>query len=334
MNIDALRPGLEDFISAEMGSAARLSSVLESDGHAGLTFLFEVNEGNAHRRYVIKLPPSGVKLRGNTDVYRQAPLLRALKQAGLEVPDVPWAFRENPWFDVPFIVMERLPGRTFFVWDPDPLLPVAAADCARMWQQAVVWMARLHAFDWHRHLPDWETPTSLVREITRWEKIYAQAPDDNWLRAAEKTERALLDSVPEGTPLGLFHGDYQPGNCLFDGDEFVGVIDWELSGIGAQLLDVGWLSMVADTRVWTPGWLPLMPPTPTRIGEIYCAESGRDAAILPWFEALAAYRLAAISCLNVKLHRRGQRHDPMWENNARSVMPMFERAQNLIAAMA
>ncbi len=275
MDIAEVETGLRAFIVDQIGSAARLENLLESDGHAGLTFLFEVcDAGGATSAYVIKLPPKGVKLKGNTDVYRQAPLLRALKADGLPVPEVPWAYQDNPWFEVPFIVMERLPGRTFFVWDPSPDLPLGATRCAQMWEQCTLWLARLHGFDWRSRLDGWEQPASLEREITRWERIYAQAPEAAWIKAAEATERALLDSLPDGTPVGLFHGDYQPGNCLYQDGALSGIIDWELSGIGAQLLDVGWLSMIVDPLMWTPGWMPRHPLPLTRVREIYAAESG------------------------------------------------------------
>ena len=119
MDIEEIRAGLEHFIKDEFGSAAALTNLAESDGHAGLTFLFEVR-GNTgtNAAYVIKVPPKGVRLKGNTDVYRQAPLLRALRGTEIPVPDVRWAFEDNDWFEVPFIVMERLPGHVFFFWDP------------------------------------------------------------------------------------------------------------------------------------------------------------------------------------------------------------------------
>ncbi|MEQ8660136.1 MAG: phosphotransferase, partial [Gammaproteobacteria bacterium] len=136
MQLEEVRGGLEQFIRDEFGAAARLAGLRESDGHAGLTFLFEVVEaGGTSRPYVIKLPPRGVRRRGNTDVYRQAPLLRALKADGLPVPDVPFASDDdtNPWFALPFIVMERLPGHTFFVWDPAPGVPRDRATCEGYW---------------------------------------------------------------------------------------------------------------------------------------------------------------------------------------------------------
>ncbi|MCP5198972.1 MAG: phosphotransferase family protein [Gammaproteobacteria bacterium] len=333
MQLDEVRHGLEAFIADEIGAQARLGSLAESDGHAGLTFLFEIVDGARTLPYVIKLPPRGVRRSGNTDVYRQAPLLRALHADGLPVPDVPWAWEheDNPWFGLPFIIMERLPGHTFFVWDPAAGVSRDPADCERYWTDCVTTLARLHAFDWQRHLPDWEAPMELEREITRWERIYAQAPEPAWARAAAATERALLDSMPAALPFGLFHGDYQPGNCLYQDGSLVGVIDWELSGIGAQLLDLGWLLMVADAAIWTPGWMPVNPLPLARVRALYAAGRGEDFDHVDWFHALANYRLASIACLNVKLHRTGKRHDPIWEHNGRSVLPMYERALALVA---
>ncbi len=334
MHLDELKPGLAAFVHDTFGSAARLDAVRESDGHAGLTFLFDVVEGSAARHaYVIKLPPKGVRRRGNTDVLRQAPLLRALLAAGLPVPEVPFAHDDNPWFEVPFIVMQRLPGRTFFVWQPDPQLDLTPAPCQRRWEESARWLARLHAFDWRSHLPTWEEVTPIEDEVTRWQRIYGQAPEPDWIAAADKTAQTLLETLPPDPPCGLIHGDYQPGNCLYRDDTLCGIIDWELSGIGGCLLDVGWLSMIADSVNWTPGWQPLHPVAPARLQAVYEEAGGRCGEYVAWYQALAGYRLASISCLNVKLHRKGQRHDPIWEHNARSVMPMFSRAQQLLATL-
>ena len=227
MDLAEVRGGLERLIPDLMGTSSRLTALTESDGHAGLTFLFDVSDaGGATASYVIKLPPKGVRRRGNTDVYRQAPLLRKLFELGLPVPEVPWAREDNDWFDVPFIVMTRLPGRTFFVWDPHPEMPRDQTSCEKFWEQSAHWLARVHAVDWHQQLPDWEAPASLEREITRWERIYAQAPEPMWAEACERVEGKLLDQRPRDTAVGLFHGDYQPGNCLYRGTELVGIIDW------------------------------------------------------------------------------------------------------------
>jgi aminoglycoside phosphotransferase (APT) family kinase protein len=48
----------------------------------------------------------------------------------------------------------------------------------------------------------------------------------------------LLAQLP--SPLGLVHGDRQPGNILYaETGQVVALLDWELSGIGAQCYDRG-----------------------------------------------------------------------------------------------
>ena len=274
-----------------------------------------------------------VRLKGNTDVYRQAPLLRALHGAGIPVPDVPWAFEHNDWLELPFIIMERLPGDVFFAWDPAPSFDRSKAAAEPLWEQCVRALPPLHQFDWRTRLPGWEEPESLETQIRRWERIYAQALDPAWITAAETCEQALLDSLPDGEPLGLFHGDFQPGNILYRDGRLTGIIDWELAGIGAHLLDLGWLMMSADETNWPESWRPIHPLDPTQIRQIYESEMGQRLDVIPWYQALAGYRLGCIACLNVKLHRKGQRHDPVWEKIALCVLPMFEHARNLAHSM-
>ena len=334
VDIEEIRSGLIRFIEDEIGATATLGNLQESDGHAGLTFLFDIQDGaGPNKAYVIKVPPRGVRLRGNTDVYRQAPLLRALHSAGMPVPDVPWAFEHNDWFELPFIIMERLPGDVFFAWDPPASFGRSKAASEPMWEQCVRALPPLHQFDWRTQLTGWEGPESVETQIRRWERIYAQALDPTWITAAEACEQALLDSLPDGEPVGLFHGDFQPGNMLYRAGRLTGIIDWELAGIGAHLLDVGWLMMSADESNWPESWRPIHPLNPVQIRQIYESEMGQRFDVIPWYQALAGYRLGCIACLNVKLHRKGQRRDPVWEKIALSVLPMFEHARSLAHSM-
>lgn len=335
MHLDELRTQLETFVTDQAGPDAVLSDLTEADGHAGLTFLFEiqaVNNGDHAGRYVLKLAPKGVTRRGNTDVYRQAPLLRALHGAGLPVPNIAWADERetNPWFGVPFIVMERLPGRVFFIWDPHPSFPRTAETAAPLWRQCVETLSRFHKLDWQRCLSTWEQPEPLHNNVSRWARIYRQAPEPAWIDIAEKVEELLLKTLPAGDPVGLFHGDYQPGNCLFHEGRLTGIVDWELAGISSQLLDIGWLMMAGDRANWVDEWHSIHPMPPAEMRDIYEAAMGRRFPDIPWFQAFAGYRLASIGCLNVKLHRKGQRHDPVWEQIGLTILPMYRRAYEIL----
>jgi len=330
MKLDEVAAHLGRFVPARYGSSAAVEGLKVMEvGHAGLTFGFRVVERSSARelaRLVLKLSPPGVRRAGNTDVFRQAPLLRALHAAGLPVPDVPWSGDDETWFGTPFVMMQWLAGAPFFVWQPAEQFDRSPQAVALLWQQCIDALVHLHRFDWQRHLPAWERPTVLHDEITRWDRILAKAPDPAWLAAGQRVRDALLERMPPSPSAGLVHGDYQPGNVLYESGRLTGIIDWELASIGSSLLDVGWLMMLADPHSWQPDWRPLCPLTPQAIALRY----GADPQAMAWWQALAGYRLGAIACLNVHLHRGGRRPDAVWERFALAIPVMFARAATLL----
>jgi aminoglycoside phosphotransferase (APT) family kinase protein len=337
--LSALAEGLQRLVAREFGQDFRVSGLAEMiDGHAGLTFGFEVlgRDGQLVKAYVLKLAPVGVTRRGNTDVYRQAPLLRGLHAAGLPVPDVPFASAEEDLLGTPFIVMEKLPGRVFVAWEPHASFSRETEAVRPLWLQAARLLARIHTVDWQKILGRWEPPRSLREELDRWSPVLRHAKDPTWgeegpvLHEAGETLHALLtEGFPDERPIGVVHGDFQPGNILYQDGEAMGVIDWELASIGAQGADLGWLLMMCDPAAWHPGWRPVTPVRREELIETYRAEGGPAFLNLDWYQALSQYRLACIACLNVKLHRSGKRPDALWERFAPSVSSLFLRGQEL-----
>jgi aminoglycoside phosphotransferase (APT) family kinase protein len=246
------------------------------------------------------------------------------------VPNVPWAGADEDAFGTPFVMMEFLPGQPFFVWQPDAAFDPAPQSVAALWRQCIDALARLHRFDWQHHLPDWQAPCALRDEIERWDPILAKSPEPAWIEAGLRTRERLLATLPSGAPVGLVHGDYQPGNVLYDAGRLSGVIDWELASIGGRLLDVGWLMMLADEGSWHAEWKPVCPLSPQEIAARYAAAMGETHGELPWYQALAGYRLGAISCLNVHLHRSGRRPDATWERFALAIPALFARAASIL----
>jgi len=329
IGIDDLRERLELFVAARFSAGSRLGRVdVMEDGHAGLTFGFTVDGITGTQAFVIKLAPPGVRRSGNTDVYRQAPLLNALHRAGLPVPPVRFAARDEAEFGVPYIVMPRLPGRTFVVWVPHPSFPADLVPA--LWRQTATALAAVHAFDWRRHLPDWESPRPLAGEVGRWDRILRQAPEPAWIDLGTRLGTALGETLPDGGQPGVVHGDYQPGNVLFEDGKLVAILDWELSSIGDQRIDLGWLSMMSDAASWADDWRPVAPVPPCELVALYEAARGAPVGDVRWFHAFANYRLGSIGCLNVKLHRRGQRTDPIWERFTGSIPALFRRGLDLL----
>lgn len=322
---------LARFAAAHYGEEAGVRDVKPMPGHAGLSFGFDVHRnGLLLDALVMRIPPKNVRRSGNTDVLRQAPLLRGLTEASLPVPRVVWAGDDEQWFGVPYLMVERLPGETCFLWDPQPVWDRIGSTIPDLWRLGAQTLAEIHRLDWRRYLGGWAPVQPVAAEVERWIPIYAQSPEPAWAQAADELRGLLLERLPAVVPTGLVHGDYQIGNLLFEKGRVRAVIDWELSGLGAHLLDIGWYLMCADPESWHPDWAPVNPAPLDELQGIY--EEGMAARFpdLAWYRALAGYRMGSIVCINVKLHRRGHRHDPLWEHYALAAPHLFAQARRLL----
>src|SRR5215510_11265724 len=141
MDLELLQRQLQDFAVAHYGEEAVVSNVEVMPGHAGLSFGFRVDYQETGRAknesLVMRMPPKGVRQSGNTDVLRQVPLLHALKRHGVPVPTMRWSGDDLRWFEVPYMMVERLPGLTFRFADPDPSFDLSPQAVAQRFQQIV-----------------------------------------------------------------------------------------------------------------------------------------------------------------------------------------------------
>lgn len=323
---------LQSWADAHYGEGARTSELETMPGHAGLSFGFTVDHADGRDRLVMRVPPKGVRRKGNTDVIRQVPLLQALYAAGVRVPPVRWWSEDEQWFDVPYFMVDRLPGRTFAFRDPS-VQP--GADLVRsVFDQAIDALVTIHKFDWRSRLPDWEEARPLRDEVEYWSPILQKAAEPEWIAMGEEVRDLLLAGLPEDAPVGLFHGDYQTSNLLFDDRsgsfELEAVLDWEISGIGGHRLDIGWLLMMNDPQSWYDAGSFSGGPDLEALEARYEEGVGTAVGDIGWYRALSGYRFGVISGLNVMLHRTGKRHDPEWERIALSVPYLFGRARDLL----
>jgi hypothetical protein len=99
-------------------------------------------------------------------------------------------------------------------------------------------------------------------------------------------------------------------------------------------MDLGWLLVFIDPMSWSPEYGPVdsVPPDDSLIG-LYEAEVGRKVEHIAWYRAMAGYRFGVITGFNVMLHRRGKRHDPLWELLALSVPALFGRAKEMLLSL-
>jgi aminoglycoside phosphotransferase (APT) family kinase protein len=329
---DVLHAQLERWAGVHYHEGTVVRDLRPMPGHAGLSFGFTVADASGVIDHLVtRMPPKGVRRAGNTDVLRQVPLLQALRAAGVPVAEVVWWDDDEQWFDVPYFMVRFLHGETYQVREPAPVF--AGVSCADVVRAAVEALAQVHRLDHRVSLSTWEQPRALADEVSFWSPLLAKAAEPEWAVLGERARDLLLASLPADPHIGVFHGDFQTNNVLFDGASVVAVLDWEISGIGAQLLDLGWLLFMNDAESWADAaGLEAFPPFDQVIGW-YSAAVGRTVTLddVAFYRALSGYRFGVISGLNVMLHRTGKRHDPEWERIALSVPSMFGRACDLLA---
>ena len=91
-------------------------------------------------------------------------------------------------------MVERLPGRTFSVWEPDASFDTSPTAVASLYHQAVDALAQVHRLDWQTDLAGWEEPRSLDTEIRFWDSILAKAAEPQWVTQGQEVRDMLLST--------------------------------------------------------------------------------------------------------------------------------------------
>jgi aminoglycoside phosphotransferase (APT) family kinase protein len=111
----------------------------------------------------------------------------------------------------------------------------------------------------------------------------------------------LDDNLPSEGRIGIIHGDFQYPNVMYSHQtpKIAGLIDWELSTLGDPLLDLGWMLSSWSDADDPPGKESVVIPwngfaSRVELVRLYGELSGRDMSSMPWFFALACYKLACL----------------------------------------
>jgi aminoglycoside phosphotransferase (APT) family kinase protein len=332
MELDELRQRLVPFCRENYDDAAvRVFDVHKMPGHAGFAYGFSVESRGAVESWFIRLPPPNVQWRGTADVLRQVAVLNALDATDVPHCSVRWSGDDTRWFGCPYFVVPKLTGDVLRL-GPDEWGAALPADVLHdLGRQAMGALAKIHQLDW-RQTPYLGEPVPFADDVMRWDRFYERAADPERLALVPDVRRRLLERLPNDAPVGIFHGDFQTANlfCSKDG-RLLAVIDWELTGIGATLNDVGWIVTFSDPLAWDDGAgkRPYFLDPDTLI-DLYQRAWGQPLPDIDWFRALAAYKFAIITGFNLSLHRRGKRDDPLWEVTKLSMTPLMERARDLL----
>ncbi len=283
-------------------------------GQSNPTYLIEAESGN----YVLRKKPPGRLLPSAHAVDREFRVTSALRNTPVPVAQTYVLCEDESVIGQMFYVMDYVPGRVI----ADPALP----DCSdgernAMYRSMVEVLGTLHAVDYRAvGLEDFGRPSAYIaRQVARWSKQYEASK----LEDSEPMDR-LIENLPRLDPqkerFGIVHGDYRPGNVIFDGEQpqVAAVLDWELSTIGHPFADLGYFLMAfhLDSDSAISGLHGVDPeslgiPTQQALLESYASSAGlEDVPDIDYYIAFSMFRLAAILTGVLKRGVTGNAADP------------------------
>jgi aminoglycoside phosphotransferase (APT) family kinase protein len=256
--------------------------------------------------FVLRRPTRHLRPDSNETMLREARVLKALTGSAVPHPRCHAVCDDPSVIGACFYLMEPLEG-----FAPRGDLPGHYATNAQwrraMGEELVSAAAALGAVDYKAvglqslgKPDDWHQ-----RQVARWRSQldgYHSMPNyDGSLPHVDAVGHWLTDHLPDNRRIGIVHGDLQFPNVMFStrAPRISGVVDWELASLGDPLLDLGWILSSWSEPGDPEGKQPMVRPwhdfmsraeLVRRYGEI----SGRNMDAMPWFFALACYKLACL----------------------------------------
>lgn len=252
--------------------------------------------------FVLRRPPLVKNAPSASNVPREWRILTALDATPVPHPSPLLYCDDADVIGSPFLIMSFVDGFTPIGTLPPPYdVPRARRALAFAMVDAA---ADLAAVDWEaRGLHGFGKPAGFLdRQVGRWMgQLETYRTRD--IPGLDALADWLEASRPAVQPPGVLHGDYSPFNVMASPDtpeRLAAVVDWDSSTVGDPVLDIGHL-----LARWTePGEEPALGrldilrrdglPRRAELAARYAQRSGRDLSALPYYEALALFKLGLI----------------------------------------
>ncbi len=252
--------------------------------------------------FVLRAPPAGQGLLAPYDLSKQFGVMDKLAGSAVPVPAMLWYESDESVLGREFFVMEKVDGIAFESTVPSEFADTSAVAQEEMVRRAIRAIADVHRFDWRAAGIDFlgEGQDFLRLELERWAQMYSSSAADT-MPAFEQMLAWLRQEIPiQSKSITLVHGDAKWGNFLWSPQgELLSLLDWEMCGVGDPLTDLAYHLTMAfmggDTFSPLPQGL-----SHDEIVALYASSSGVEVHDLRWYEALQAFKLAAIL---LRMHR-------------------------------
>ncbi|MEA3198967.1 MAG: hypothetical protein QOE90_395 [Thermoplasmata archaeon] len=325
---------LRAWLAATLGAADDFSLERHQAGHSNETFFLRWGG----RDLVLRRPPAGAFLPTAHDVLREHRILAALADTPVRAPRPVAACEDADVLGAPFYLMEKVEG--FVVRNALPPALDDAPTRRRLGFELVDALAEIHNLSWEgTPLAQLGKPEGyLERQVKRWTgQMEMTLPWTEKKRPVPELREAgawLAAHVPKSPRTTLVHGDSKLDNVVFSPEgRLVAVLDWEMSTLGDPLADLGWMLSFWRERGDPPA-LPFEPrvteapgfATRSELIERYEAATGIKAAHLPFYRALATWKLAILLEGSYARHLQGATDDPFFARMETGVPALARRA--------
>jgi aminoglycoside phosphotransferase (APT) family kinase protein len=169
-----------------------------------------------------------------------------------------------------------------------------------LYAASIEMMARVHRLDPASldlgFLRTGEAATGFAEQLTAAERWFRWAAGDQPQPVLDATLAWLHENLPTNPPAEVLNwGDARVGNMLYDGFQPVGVLDWEMAGIGPAEVDLGWwlfLNRHHSAGMGLPQ-LPGFPDDPTTVA-MYEQALGRPARDVFYYDVFGGFRFGIV----------------------------------------
>jgi aminoglycoside phosphotransferase (APT) family kinase protein len=236
----------------------------------------EIERPDGHTsRMIVRQPGEGTLKQNPRAAEDEFRLLQLTRSLGLATPTPYYLDQSGGIFPAPYLVIDYIEGQPEFA-------PAHPADFIR---QLATQLARIHRVDGAK--PDL---SFLPQQAKGFTDNFGERPTKVDASLDEGRIRDALQAVwplPQRNAPVLLHGDFWPGNLLWQGDQLVAVIDWEDARLGDPLtdlaisrLDIVWMFGIDAMNAFTQHYQSMM---------------AIDYTDLPYWDLAAALRLVRLA---------------------------------------